>query len=78
MDSISRNIGAIGDGKSHPLSSVYSTLAQARAVYPFVSDLTQEVDWAATQRAIDVAFSQRLECLLSWSHRAANEILYTL
>lgn len=49
--------GAIGDGNSHPLSSVYSTLAAAQAVYPFVTSLTQELDWAATQKAIDTSFN---------------------
>ena len=52
-----RTFGAIGDGASHPLSSIYSTLARAQAVYPFVSDLTQEIDWAATQLAIDTGFA---------------------
>jgi len=48
-----KNFGAIGDGASHPLSSVYSTLAQAQAVYPFVTSLTQELDWAAIQAALN-------------------------
>jgi hypothetical protein len=39
------------------LSSAYATLALAQAVYPFVSDLTQCIDWAATQKAFNTAFS---------------------
>lgn len=52
-----KEFGAIGDGSSHPLSGIYGTLAAAQAVYPFVDDLTMEVDWAATQAAIDYAYS---------------------
>lgn len=43
--------GAIGDGKAHPLSERYGTLAAAQAVYPFVTALTQTIDWAACQKA---------------------------
>ncbi|MEG2567958.1 MAG: hypothetical protein RSA84_17295, partial [Acinetobacter sp.] len=43
--------GAIGDGTVHPLSERYSTLAAAQAVYPFVTALTQTIDWAACQAA---------------------------
>lgn len=51
-----KEFGAIGDGNSHSLSSIYGSLAAAQAVYPFVSDLSQEVDWAATQLAINTAY----------------------
>ena len=51
------SFGAVGDGTCHPLSSIYGSLAAAQAVYPFVSDLTQCVDWAATQQAINAVFS---------------------
>jgi hypothetical protein len=46
------DFGAIGDGSSHPLSSRFATLAEAKAVFPFVTKLTQEIDWAAIQAAI--------------------------
>lgn len=49
--------GATGDGTCHALSSVYGSLGAAQAVYPFVSDLTQCIDWAATQQAINVAYA---------------------
>lgn len=49
--------GAIGDGACHPLSGIYSTLGAAQAVYSFVSDLTQCVDWAATQKTINQAYA---------------------
>lgn len=45
--------GAIGDGSSHPLSESYSTLAEAQAVYPHVTALTDETDWAAIQAALN-------------------------
>jgi len=44
--------GAIGDGRSHPLSSRFATLAEARAVYPFAKSLDQEIDLCAWQAAI--------------------------
>lgn len=47
--------GAIGDGIIHPLSERYSTLADARSVYPFVTALTQTIDWAACQAAENYA-----------------------
>jgi hypothetical protein len=43
---------SIGDGKSHPLSERYATLAAAQAEYPFVTSLAQEIDWAAIQKAL--------------------------
>lgn len=52
-----KNYGAIGDDTCHPLSSFYRSLAAATRVYPFVSDLTQCIDWAATQQTINVAYS---------------------
>lgn len=39
--------GAILDGGIHPLSEIYSTLAIAKTVYPFVTSLDQSIDWAA-------------------------------
>lgn len=52
-----KEFGAIGDGNLHLLSGIYGTLAAAQAVYPFVDDLIETVDWAATQAAIDYAYS---------------------
>ena len=52
-----KTFGAIGDGNCHPLSGIYANLSAAQAVYPFVSDLTQCVDWAATQQAINQAYT---------------------
>lgn len=48
---------AMGDGTCHQLSASYANLAAAQVVYPFVSDLTQCIDWAAAQQAFNVAFS---------------------
>lgn len=47
--------GAIGDGTPHPLSERYATLAAAQAVYPFVTSLTQTIDWSACQAAENYA-----------------------
>lgn len=48
-----QDFGAIGDGASHPLSSKYATLAAAQVDYPFATGLTQQLDWAARQLAIN-------------------------
>jgi len=45
------DFGAIADGTSHPLSSVYATLAAAQVDYPFATSLTQQIDWCATWAA---------------------------
>lgn len=47
------DFGAIGDGSLHPLSEFYSTLADAQAKYPFITSLTQSVDFAAFQAAVN-------------------------
>ena len=48
-----KDYGAIGDGVSHPMSSRFATLAAAQAVWPVVTSLTDEIDWAAFQSAIN-------------------------
>lgn len=50
-----KTYGAIGDGASHPLSERFATLAEAQAVYPHATGLPNEIDWAAIQKAINVA-----------------------
>lgn len=45
--------GAVGDGQSHPLSERYATLAEAQAVWPHVTSLDQEIDWAAMQAVLN-------------------------
>lgn len=45
--------GAIGDNADHALSTRYASLAAAQAVYPFVTSLTQQIDWAAWQAAVN-------------------------
>lgn len=48
-----KDFGAIGDGSSHPLSDFFASLAAAQVVYPHATSLTQEIDWAATQAAVN-------------------------
>jgi hypothetical protein len=48
-----KDFGAVGDGRSHPLSSAFGTLTAARGVFPDAVSLDDEIDWAATQRAIN-------------------------
>lgn len=49
-----RDFGAVFDGSSHPLSDYYSTIGAAQVVYPHATSLTNEIDWAATQAAINL------------------------
>ena len=49
-----RDLGAVGDGRSHPLSERYPDLAAARRDYPHAASLADEIDWAATQAAINL------------------------
>ncbi len=51
------DFGAIGDGTLHPLSEKYTSLATAQAVYPHVTALSQSIDWAALQAAINFSSS---------------------
>lgn len=43
---------AYGDGQSHPLSTRFSTLAEAKAVFPSATSLSDEIDWCAVQEAL--------------------------
>lgn len=47
------DFGAIGNGVSHPISERFQTLGQAQGVYPHVTSMTDECDWAAWQAAIN-------------------------
>lgn len=47
-----KDFGAIADGTVHPLSERYATLAEAQAVYPHATALTDTIDWAAAQAAV--------------------------
>lgn len=49
-----RDFGAICDGRTHPLSSLYKSLAAAQAVYPEATALSEEVDGAAISQALTV------------------------
>ncbi|HCL3567100.1 TPA: hypothetical protein N2A92_003113 [Pseudomonas aeruginosa] len=48
-----KDYGAIADGAYHPLSERFATLEDAQAVYPFVTSLSQSIDWAAAQAALN-------------------------
>jgi hypothetical protein len=51
------DFGAVWDGSAHALSSRYSTLAAAQAQYPFVTSLSDSIDWAAMQAAVNAALT---------------------
>lgn len=48
-----KNLGAYGDGNTHPLSSVFPTLVLAQMKYPHATDLSNEIDWCAIQGVIN-------------------------
>lgn len=82
-----KDFGAVCDGASHQLSGTYSTLAAAQAQYSFVTSLSQELDYAAIQAAVNTGktvylptgLTGALTCILgttgiSFSH--SNQRLY--
>ncbi|SHN52687.1 hypothetical protein SAMN04487896_0240 [Paenibacillus sp. ov031] len=52
--------GAIGDGQSHPLSSIYTSLEQAKIKYPDAKSLCDEIDASAIQAAFNAASEQTI------------------
>lgn len=54
------DFGAIADGTYHPLSERYATLASAQSSYPFVTALTQSIDYAALQAAANATSTATL------------------
>jgi hypothetical protein len=61
-----REFGAIGDGQFHPLSSRFSSLAAAQGTYPSAVGLTESLDGAAIQAAIDHAARLGTALQLRW------------
>jgi hypothetical protein len=50
-----KTFGALGDGTGAALSTRYGSLAAAQVDYPFATSVTQSIDWAAIQKAINAA-----------------------
>lgn len=48
-----KDYGAIADGTYHPLSERFISLVVAQLVYPHATSLTDSIDWAAYQAAIN-------------------------
>lgn len=48
--------GAICDGQSHPLAQKFATLSLAQASFPFITSLSQQIDYAALKLASNTAF----------------------
>jgi hypothetical protein len=63
------DFGAIGDGLSHKLSTKYSTLADAKKVYPIATSLDDEIDWCALQTMLDYALAEGFnrKTTIDWS-----------
>jgi hypothetical protein len=70
-----KDFGAVGDCQSHPLSSIYHSLAAAQAVYPSITSLSQQVDYAAIKAASSVAFGAD-GAEHGYTNRALNKPLY--
>lgn len=49
--------GGVGDGASHPLSSLYGTLTAAQVKYPHATALSDEIDWAAIQGVVNASIT---------------------
>jgi hypothetical protein len=63
--------GAVGDGRSRPLSTRYSDLAAARRDFPGVTSLDDELDGVAIQAAIDSGTSRVYYPPGRYIHRSA-------
>lgn len=50
-----KSFGALADSASHPLSSVFPSLAAAQIVFPKALDLNEEINLNAVRRCIDLA-----------------------
>lgn len=48
-----KTFGAIGDGKSHKLSEFFSSLDEAKIIYPFIDTLNCEIDYCAIQKSLN-------------------------
>jgi hypothetical protein len=54
------DFGGIGDGTLHLLSERYGSLAAAQVAYPFATSLSQSLDWAAMQAAVNTGKRVRI------------------
>lgn len=50
-----KNFGAKGDWKSHKLDTIFSSLEEAKIVYPCATSLDDEIDWCAIQTALNIS-----------------------
>lgn len=48
-----KDYGAVFDGASHPLSAFFNSVGAAQVTYPKALALTDELDWAASQKSVD-------------------------
>ncbi|GAA0259170.1 hypothetical protein [Pseudomonas rhodesiae] len=54
-----KDFGGVCDGERYPLSDRFATLAAAQAVYPHATSLTNTIDWAAFQAALNTGLPVR-------------------
>jgi len=67
--------GAIGDGLTHPLSTLYTTLGAAQAFYQTALALTDEIDTVAIQKAINTAAGKTVY-IPSGTYRINRQLSY--
>lgn len=68
-----KDFGAVADGSIHTLSELFTSLSLAQVVFPFVTSLSQSIDWAAAQMATNIAVTQAASLIIDGS---ATETTY--
>lgn len=68
-----KDFGAIADGTLHTLAERFTSLALAQVAFPFVTSLSQSIDWAAAQAATNIAVTQAAGLVIDGS---ATEVTY--
>lgn len=68
-----KDFGAAADGSVHQLAERFPSLLAAQVAFPFVTSLTQSIDWAAAQAATNLAITKAQSLIVDGS---ATEITY--
>lgn len=71
------DFGAIGDGTLHQLSERFATLSAAQSFYPHATALTNSIDWAAIQGAINYAILSNKALYVPPGTYIAGNLIYS-
>lgn len=63
------------DGTLHPLSERFKTIKEAQAVFPAAEALTDSIDWAAIQSALDIAKTTGYDVCIPSGNYVINKTL---